>query len=224
MPIKRWLAMGACVVLSPMAMADTAASVASGFSGGAEGWSAQNGALAFQWSPLGGVRTGYVSAIDDPNAGGALWFFSAPARFLGDQSAMYGGTLAFSLESSSSSAPNTTPTANIQLLGSNGVLLTFGGGGIPAASWTQYVVPLSANGTWTIGSLGGAAATEQDMLGVLGSLKALRINGDYYKGVEKTGLDSVALAAAPVPEPAAAWMWLAGAGILTAAVRRRGTR
>ena len=222
MNLHQWLVGGACALLAGTSMAEASPVAVSGFVSDANGWSAENGALNFSWIARLGDPGGYVSARDDQNAGGALWFFSAPFYFLGDKSAVYGGTLGFSLESTSFSEPATTPHANVQLLGNNGVLLTYDGGILPSSTWSRFQVDLVADGSWTVGTVSGRAATEADFLGVLGDLKTLRINGDFYKGIETTSLDSVVLSAPPVPEPATALLWLAGvAGVLGVARRRR---
>jgi hypothetical protein len=217
---RNWRWIGGVGIL--LAQAAGATGVASGFGSDAQGWTVENGALSFSWVAHGGDPGGYLSAADDPAAGSALWFFSAPLNFLGDRSQAYGGSLAFSLDSSSSSAPSTTPRALVQLLGENGVLLAYGGGLLPGTDWTRYQIDLVVGAGWHVGSVGGPSATEADLRGVLGSLVALRINGDFYKGVETTGLDSVVLAAAPVPEPASVLLWLAGGMALAGLARRRG--
>jgi len=224
MKLARWLVLGACAFVAGAAVADNPPAVATGFATDAQGWGVENGALSFAWTARGGDPGGYISANDDPNASSALWFFAAPARFLGHKPVAYGGTLAFSLESLSDSPRSTTPRANVQLLGNNGVLLAFGGGDFPGTDWTRYSVKLIADGAWTIGSVGGPAATEADFRSVLGDLLALRITGDYYTGVEKTSLDSVVLVAAAVPEPGTVLMWLAGGVALLGIVRRRRPR
>lgn len=192
--------------------------VASSFAAGTQGWKAENGAVNFQWVAAGGAPGGFIQA-DDPGGNG-LWFFAAPSAYLGDMLAAYGGTLSYSLTNNSTAPPIVGSFADVQLLGSNGVLLAFGGGPLPGA-WTDYSVDLIADGSWHLGSVGGAVATAADFAGVLADLKSLRIRGDYRQRVETTGLDSVLLVSAPVPEPTTAALMLAGLAVAAQFARRK---
>lgn len=187
---------------------------ASDFSSGSQGWFAVNGAHDLAW-----VESGYVQARDF--SGETLWFFVAPASYLGDKLAVYGGSLSYALKSDSTSLPLATPYADVHLLGQNGVRLVYAGNVLPGTEWTSYSVPLLANGAWHVDSLAGATATAADFAGVLASLRQLRIRGDYRQAVETTGLDAVVLSSAAVPEPMTAWLWLAGLAALAGTARRR---
>jgi hypothetical protein len=218
MKVSRVLVGIGMLAITSAGFAQTLAS--SGFDGDAEGWKAQNGATNFQWVSSGGSPGGFIEASDV--GGHDLWFFNAPTAYLGDKAAAYGGSLSFALSSEPTSSPLPGNYATVQLLGSNGVLLAIGGLGNPTVDWTNYSVGLVANGDWRIGSATGAVATAADMQGVLSDLKALRINGDYRSAIETTGLDSVTLVAAPVPEPGTQALVLAGLGIVGGlALRRR---
>jgi hypothetical protein len=191
----------------------------SGFGDGSESWIVQNGAGSFQWVAGGGDPGGYIRGTEVANISG-LWFFAAPAAFLGDKGSAYGGTLAFSMRSTWSAPEIAEPHASVQLLGANGVLLAFEGGPLPTMDWTRYSVSLVADGAWRLGSVTGAAATSADMQGVLSDLLALRINGDFGLGSETSALDSVVLTAVPEPVPLA--LLLAGLGVVFGRVRRAG--
>lgn len=212
----RSVTIAASLALASGAWADTLAS--NGFDVGVDGWLALNGSSGLEWVSSGGVAGGYIRATDQ--ASGSLWFFSAPSVYLGDQSAAYGADFSFSLRSERESEPLATPYAQVQLLGNNGVLLTWSSGVNPGAAWTPYSVSFDSSAGWTTGSLNGVVASEADIRGVLGSLKALRIRGDYGQAVDTTGLDNVSLVSA-VPEPSAAAMMLLGVAGLVALRRRR---
>jgi hypothetical protein len=190
----------------------------SSFDDGAEGWKTENGSTGFAWMPTGGDTGGFISASDVGGAG--LWFFEAPTAFLTAAAGAYGGTLTYELESSPTSPPIAGSYANVQLLGANGLLLAYGGIANPAATWTPYTVSLSA-GNWMVGSVGGPVATQAQLVSVLSDLKDLRIRGDYKQAIETTGLDTVVLSAAPVPEPETYALMLAGLGALAGLSLRR---
>ncbi len=191
--------------------------VSSDFETSAGGWVVANGARSFEWVASGGDPGGFVRARD--LRGETLWYFMAPSDYLGDMLSAYGGTLSYRLKSNPTSPPIESAYADVQLLGANGVLLAFGGGIVPQAGWTAYAVPFVADGSWRIGSVSGAAASEADLLSVLSGLSELRIRGDYRQAVETTSLDSVVIAA--VPEPGTVLTILAGLAFMAGIARRR---
>lgn len=205
----------AAVALAHGATAQTLAS--SDFGTGTEGWSAVNGAVAFQYRDSGGDPGGFVLAADFDSS--SLWFFLAPTEFLGDKSQALGGTLSFALKTQSVALPLGETRADVQLVGTNGVVLSYTAGILPTADWTTFTVPLLADGDWTVGTVSGPAASTADLQGVLSSLGALRIRGDYRQSIDATGLDNVVLSA--VPEPASAALLAAGALLVGWRARRR---
>lgn len=203
----------------PVSSAFAANLASSNFDSGPQGWFAVNGVHSFDWVSSGGDPDGYIKAKDFDSQ--TLWFFAAPAAYLGDMRAAYGGVLSFALKSDSNSPPLATTYADVHLLGRNGVRLVFAGDAPPVGEWTSYNVALVADGAWRVDSVNGIAATLADFAGVLSDLRQLRIRGDYKQGIETTSLDSVLLSSAPVPEPGTASLWLAGLGAAAAIARRR---
>lgn len=203
------------MALATAASATTLAS--SSFDLGTDGWLAVNGSTAITWIDIGGASGGYVKASDV--ATGGLWFFAAPAAYTGDQHAAYGAQLSYFLRSESASAPLGTPYAQVQLLGDNGVLLTWSSRVDPSSTWTPYTVTFHTAAGWTTGSLSGPLASEAEIRSVLSNVKALRIRGDYAQAVDTTGLDSVTLVST-VPEPSTAVLMVLGVACVAAARRR----
>ncbi len=137
----------------------------------------------------GGNPGGFIRAQD------VFWWtsFIAPSSFLGDMSAAYGGQLRFQqLELPNSGGP----APSVALVGAG---LQLGYAGIlPGTDWTTVVVPLIPGGWVKYGTL--TPATAEELLAVLSSLTALRINADYLDGPDQVDLDNVALLTA-APEP-----------------------
>lgn len=190
---------------------------ASDFSLGPAGWRAFNGVTDDGWQLLGGNPGGFMRATDANTD--ALWFFAAPAAFLGDLSAAYGGALAYDLRVAGAAPPHLETYADLQILGANGVRLVRTMETAPGNAWTSFLVPLVADGAWRIGAVDGAAASALTFQQVLAGVTELRIRGDHLSAFETTGLDNVVLTA--VPEPAALALWAAGLGVCAMALRRR---
>jgi hypothetical protein len=194
----------------------------SNFTTDTEDWLANNGSQGLSWMQSGGSPGGFIQAKDAD--GGSLWFFSAPAKFVVQAPKAYGGSLLFDLRVISVSPPTVESYADVQLVANDGSMVSYFGDFNPTPSWASYVVPLVANDSWVYGSTAAEGkATAEQMQAVLSNLAVIRIRGDYRQKGEATGLDSVALVQAPVPEPATAAMWLAGLGFLGwMFARRRG--
>jgi hypothetical protein len=144
--------------------------------------------IAPAYLATGGNPGGFIQAQD------VFWWtsFVAPASFLGDQSAAYGGELRFD----QSELPNSGgPTPWVALVG-GGLQLGYAGV-IPGSQWTPMVVPLRPGG-WIVGAT-LLPATDAQLLAVLSSLTALRINADYLDGADQVGLDNAMLLSAPEP-------------------------
>jgi len=216
MNMKYVLAGAAITAASATAVAMPLAS--STFDSDTEGWNGVNGVVNFQWIANGGQSGGYVRGLD--TGGGIVWLFDAPAEFLGDQSAAYGGTLSFYLKQFTEDVPFVTNLPDVKIIGSS-FSLVLDAGVDPGSDWTFHSVALTP-GAWHIDTLDGALATAADIQNVLSNIVNLRIRAEYSQTIDLDGLDTVVLSAIPEPETYA--LMLAGLGAIgLAARRRRGT-
>jgi hypothetical protein len=203
------------LALAPAARAD--AIVASTFDTNAEGWNAVSinasgavsGTHTVTWNPTGGDPGGHLSRTDPQSV--TTFYWNAPAQFLGDMSAAYGGTLGYEVRHSGGTLYN---AADVILVGGASPLtLVFDAAAQPTTAWTLFTIPFS-QGQWRVGSLSGAFATPQQLLDVLSALTALRIRGEYVDGTSETGrLDNVSMNAPPEPTPEPAALALLGTGL-----------
>ncbi|MGE0486452.1 MAG: laminin B domain-containing protein [Gammaproteobacteria bacterium] len=195
----------------------TAATVTSTFETDAEGWLVAGDAVSGipTWVASDGNPGGHIQAND--SVAGGVWYFDAPAKFLGAQSGAYGGTLSFDLRQTGSGSQ--FDAADV-ILNGGGLELRIDAGSnpLPVGTWVSYSLTLVETAGWT---KGGAAANQSDLLTVLGALDRLRIRGEFISGSDTGRLDNVVLNAVPVP--AAAWLLgpVVGGLILRGATRRR---
>jgi len=161
---------------------------------GVDGWTVINDATGPTYFATGGNPGGYIQAVDQVL--GLTWFWVAPPKFLGNDSAAYGQNLQFDLRQSGLN--NQFDEDDVVLMGS-GLTLAFDTPNNPGITWTSYNVPLLASAGWKLDSIAGAAATEAQMQSVLSNLTALRIRGEFITGPDTGDLDNVALGSA-IPE------------------------
>ena len=165
--------------------------------------------------PAGGNTDGYIHGTDQTTGG--VWYWLAPTKFNGDNSASYNQTLSFDLRMRGSGS--LFESSDVILEGA-GTSLHYDFAMVPAnTSWTSYSVALNETAGWRFGSLSGAFATQAQILSVLGNTSSLRIRGEFITGSDNGDLDNVIMAAVPEPETYA--MMLAGLGLLGAVARRR---
>jgi hypothetical protein len=184
---------------------------------------------ALVWRSSGGNPGGYLGANDQPGVGAFTWWYlaqsdSPSSSFLGNHANAYGGTLSYDVRLStlSGSYYQANSDYDVQLI-SSGTTLTYYGGFHPSTDWSSFSVPLVASAGWqkfvAFGSY--VAATEADLLGVLGNVQQFEIRGNYMTGEDGSGLDNVTLSSA-VPEPGTLTLWATGVGsLLFVAWRRR---
>lgn len=159
------------------------------FVASAQGWtitgdvSAESPAI---YSGGGGNPDGSISWVD---GGGSYWYFTAPAKYLGDDSAFYGGILRFDLKVTAITMLGEAPDV---LLTSDTLTLAYDCTPDPTTSYTRYTVHLKETG-WKVGTLSGAAATVAQFKQVLSKLTRLRIRGEFNVGSDTGHLDNVYL-------------------------------
>ena len=202
------LALGICVFTLDLTLAR--GTTVSDFNANDEGWrvvsftnlTTDNFAVFATYTPTfnltGGNPGGYISTTDQDN--GDLTF-SAPAKFLGNESGATG--LSYDLIYPVG-AINYQPT-DVILMGNGETLLWKRSPDIvPGPSWMSVNLDFVPSTQWHVGTSNGALATAADFGNVLGNLSGLFIRGEYTTGlIETPGLDNVRLAgvSASVPEP-----------------------
>ncbi len=174
-----------------------------------DGWIANElggGNNSLTYNPSGGNPGGYLNAADILD--GRTWSWVAPAKFLGNVSAAYRGTLTFDLREHPGGTQYDEPNGDVTLTG-GGITLAFDTPNNPAVGniWTSYSVSLleSAQG-WHLNNLSGATPTQAQFQTALASLTSLRIRGEFINGDDNGDLDNVILnsppaAAVTIPEP-----------------------
>ncbi|GEP49862.1 hypothetical protein FNO01nite_05340 [Flavobacterium noncentrifugens] len=137
----------------------------------------------------GGNPGGYLSA--DDTAAGGVWFWLAPAKFLGNQNTSFGKILSFDLKQSSTSSQ--FDDSDI-VIASSGLTIALDLAENPGIDWTHYAVRLDATNAWKINTIADATlATSEEILAVLSDVTSLKIRGEYINGSDTGGLDNVLL-------------------------------
>ena len=171
---------------------DGPVNVESTFDTDAEGWTVLGDGAGPTHVATGGNSGGFIQAVDQ--LAGAVWYWAAPAQFLGDQSSTYRGNLSFDLAQSATTNPF---EADDVVLTGAGLRLVYDLPANPGLDWTSYRVPLLTASGWRVDSRTGATASEAQLQTVLASLTGLHIRGEYQNGSDTGRLDNVHLASAP---------------------------
>lgn len=211
-----------CLLFATLAASARAQVVLSDFETGLDGWlpytaGTHDAAVSVSWNATAGVGGSGALVLNDPGTG-ADDYFVAPAKFLGDKSSCYGGTLSFALELTLSAVSGLPE--NLLLTGGG---LTIAASLSPAPTtggFTSYSLSLVETSGWHLAGT-ATAPTQMQMQSILGNLTEFRLLGDWGNGAEAARLDNVRLAA--VPEPSTLLLLAAG-GALIGLVRRRQSR
>lgn len=163
------------------------------FISGLDKWTTYGDAQGFRWNDVLGVPAGCLEAVDAQ--AGSWWGFAAPAHFLGNQSAMYGGTLSFDVGPLSVDGTG-ADQADVTLKG-GGVTIVIDLPNPVAGFWNFRSVRLSGAAGWRVNTLSGRAATESEVRAVLGSMDSLSIRGEFATGPDQCFLDNVRLERCP---------------------------
>src|SRR5262249_42780714 len=131
------------------AAASTAAhaqTILSNFAANVDGWtrySGGDGSSSVSWTSTGGT-SGSGGLVLNDSAGGLNDYFDAPAKFLGNQSTFYGGTLSFDLEISFTVGGGDLPEAENVVLTGNGTSVAYTLPAYPVpGSFTTYSISLN---------------------------------------------------------------------------------
>ena len=188
-----------------------AARAGSGFESSAEDWTiigdAQKSSAKPDYYGTGGNPDGLISAVDD--VAGGVWFFQAPAKYLGNASSTYGHYIEFDLK--------TTDVSSLfddfdVVLAGNGITLGyyFASPRDPGTNtWTSYKVQLGETAGWvkisdydyntfganfdssTLSFTGLTEPSQAEFQSVLSNLTQFLIRGEFNNGSDTGYLDNV---------------------------------
>jgi hypothetical protein len=164
-----------------------AAVAASSFDANDEGWTLNGDAAArIELRSAGGNPGGHICGKDSVN--GDLWYFIAPARFLGDVSKVYGKRLTWDLKQDN--MYQQLKGRDVVLQG-NGLSVVFNIKATPAKEWTAYEARIDDASGWKIDEPAQPAATKEQLQSVLKSVTSLRLRGEFADGPDSACLDNV---------------------------------
>ena len=122
-----------------------------------------------------------TSAIRSACVEDDVWYFKAPAIFLGDyKNVMYNGRLQFQMLSPSNSGYERTRMGMVSVTGGNGVVITnsvLGFAAPDAGKWTSYSIPFREDQGWSYFET-GEAISFQAFRNILANLTSVQIRGD----------------------------------------------
>jgi hypothetical protein len=207
-----------CMLGGPVASAQ----ITSTFDAGDEGWSTINDTSSFGFDSTIGNPPGSIVGVD--RVAGDIWYFSAPAAYLGDRSGSFGLSLSWDILGVTGNQALGGDRADVFLV-SGSTLIGLDLDVTPSTTeFTSVTATLDGVG-WefvssTNGATNGTAVDAATFQSVLSNLDGLFIRGEYTDGSDSAALDNVVL---EVPTPAGA-MVLASAGLVVGRRRRAGRR
>jgi len=171
---------------------------------------------AVNWLASGGNPGGHIQVYDN-----YPWnSFYAPAKFLGNQSAAYLGTLTFDIYDSYLEPSGEQPAVMISD-GSTYLFSPLVPRGLPyGPPFVNLSVVFQASAGWSTDPYGANPATEQQMQTVLANLQVLAIDADWHSYDDDVHLDNVYLNSPGVPEPATMLLLLGGVPVLLRRLRK----
>ncbi|MEM7223637.1 MAG: PKD domain-containing protein [Pseudomonadota bacterium] len=167
----------------------TSTLVESTFDFNEEGWTVvENGSTGGSYIADGGNPGGHFFSFD--GFGGPAWRWNAPLKFLGDQSAAYGGYLTYDQKVNSTSS-QFNAIQDVRLVGA-GLTLFFDASYNPGGLfWTRTIAPLKEGPGWTIEGTPDQPSAAQ-FQAVLADITELWILGEYKTQSDNNRLDNVA--------------------------------
>ncbi|NLU20763.1 MAG: hypothetical protein GXW89_08765 [Phycisphaerae bacterium] len=173
--------------------------IASDFEAGDDGWVVNDGEIAATYSSTAGSPGGHISSQGDNT-----WYWTAPAKFLGNLSNAYGRTLEFDVNHEiPNDNPNCLSAEGLVVLSGEGLSIYANGPYRPEATWTRYVFRLDETADWR-NSADHERVTAAQMQQVLSNVTSLRIRGNCLVNCFRSvvsGLDNVVLNLADNPPP-----------------------
>jgi len=176
------------------------APIVSNFEDGTEGWRGSGDYEGLRTSRTRPVQGYYLQAFDQ--ATGGTWYFQAPAKFEGDKSRYYGGTLSYFLLAglANGNAPTASdyfgaPDVIIQQAGRRGLTLEYRlpRGAYPDPNgFKEILVTLAPSPGWRVQGSGDRATAEQ-MATVLANVGQMFIRGEYFNRDDYGEIDEVYL-------------------------------
>ncbi|MFC2097564.1 laminin B domain-containing protein [Bacteroidota bacterium] len=160
--------------------------IVSSFDDGDDGWTISGDAQGSSVEPQYNSELGFIYAND--NATGGVWYFEAPAKYLGDMEAAYDGKIKFSLKVD---LIDSQFDAEDVILEGNNLIIAFDTPNNPGLDWTDYEVVISESAGWTINVINGTPATESQIRSVLSDLTRFRIRGEFRVGYDTGNLNNV---------------------------------
>lgn len=183
----------ACVLGLVIPAIASASVVQSTFDTSVDGWTTVFDGTAPQHLASGGNPGGHIFATDDPAS--QTWFFRAPAKFKGNQTAFVGGNLSFDLR-----LDGTTSLYNDRdiIIYNNTASIWMDFATFPSTAWSHFSADLKTSANWRIGAFASSSpATAANIQSVLSNVTDIYIRGEFRAGVDSGSLDNVVLQQVP---------------------------